>query len=77
MRKEHGPHLPLGTDRLLADYLAARIAERVPAVIAPVLTYGYYPALAVPHPQYRDRHLPGARGRRARPAAGTAGSWSA
>jgi creatinine amidohydrolase len=42
--KEHGPHLPLGTDRLLADYLAARIAERVPAVIAPVLTYGYYPA---------------------------------
>ncbi len=42
--KEHGPHLPLGTDRLLADYLAARLAERVRAVILPTLTYGYYPA---------------------------------
>jgi len=42
--KEHGPHLPLGTDRLLADYLAARLAERVDAVILPTLTYGYYPA---------------------------------
>jgi creatinine amidohydrolase len=41
--KEHGPHLPLGTDRILADYLAARIAERIPAVIAPAVTYGYYP----------------------------------
>jgi len=44
--KEHGPHLPLGTDRILADHLAARIAERVPSIIAPTLTYGYYPALA-------------------------------
>ena len=42
--KEHGPHLPLGTDRLLADYLASRLAERVPTVILPTLPYGYYPA---------------------------------
>jgi len=42
--KEHGPHLPLGTDRLLAEYLASQLAERVPAVILPTLTYGYYPA---------------------------------
>jgi len=42
--KEHGPHLPLGTDHILAGYFAARIAERVPAVIAPAVTYGYYPA---------------------------------
>jgi creatinine amidohydrolase len=42
--KEHGPHLPLGTDRLIADHLAARLADRVPAVVVPTLTYGYYPA---------------------------------
>jgi creatinine amidohydrolase len=44
--KEHGPHLPLGTDRLLADYLAARIADRVVSIVAPTVTYGYYPAFA-------------------------------
>jgi creatinine amidohydrolase len=42
--KEHGPHLPLGTDRILAEHLAAQVAERVPAIIAPTVTYGYYPA---------------------------------
>jgi len=42
--KEHGPHLPLGTDRILADHLAAQIAERVPAIVAPTVTYGYYPS---------------------------------
>lgn len=41
--KEHGPHLPLGTDRILADYLARRLAERVAAIVMPTVTYGYYP----------------------------------
>ncbi|MGQ0568556.1 MAG: creatininase family protein [Armatimonadota bacterium] len=41
--KEHGPHLPLGTDRIMADYLARRLAERVRVVVLPTLTYGYYP----------------------------------
>jgi creatinine amidohydrolase len=41
--KEHGLHLPLGTDRIMADYLARRLAERVPCVILPTVTYGYYP----------------------------------
>lgn len=41
--KEHGPHLPLGTDRIMADYLARRLAERVPVIVMPTLTYGYYP----------------------------------
>jgi creatinine amidohydrolase len=41
--KEHGPHLPLGTDRLMADYLARRLSERVPVVVLPTLTYGYFP----------------------------------
>lgn len=42
--KEHGPHLPLGTDRMVAEALAARVAERVPCLVAPTVNYGYYPA---------------------------------
>lgn len=42
--KEHGPHLKLKTDWLLADYLKVRILEQCDAVIAPTLTYHYYPA---------------------------------
>lgn len=42
--KQHGLHLPLNTDRLQAEWLAARLAERVDALVWPVLTYGHYPA---------------------------------
>jgi creatinine amidohydrolase len=42
--KEHGFHLPLNTDRIQAEWLAARIAERIDALIWPTVTYGYYPA---------------------------------
>jgi len=42
--KEHGPHLPLGTDRLVAEHLAARLAERVAVIVLPTVAYGYYPA---------------------------------
>jgi creatinine amidohydrolase len=42
--KEHGPHLKLKTDRVLADYLKARILERCDVMILPTLTYHYYPA---------------------------------
>jgi len=41
--KEHGLHLPLGTDRILADHLARRLAERVQVIVLPTVTYGYYP----------------------------------
>jgi len=41
--KEHGPHLPLGTDRLMADYLARRLCERAEVIVLPTLTYGYFP----------------------------------
>jgi creatinine amidohydrolase len=44
--KEHGPHLPLGTDRIVADYLARRLAHRVAVIVMPTLTYGYYPHFA-------------------------------
>jgi creatinine amidohydrolase len=42
--KQHGFHLPLNTDRLQAEWLAARLAARCDALIWPAITYGYYPA---------------------------------
>jgi creatinine amidohydrolase len=42
--KEHGPHLPLDTDRRVVRELARRVAERLPVVVAPVIAFGYYPA---------------------------------
>lgn len=42
--KQHGFHLPLNTDRIQAEWLAGKIAERIDALIWPTLTYGHYPA---------------------------------
>jgi creatinine amidohydrolase len=42
--KQHGLHLPLNTDRIQAEWLAARLAEAVDVLIWPTLTYGHYPA---------------------------------
>lgn len=42
--KQHGLHLPMNTDRVQAEWLAARLANRFDALIWPTLTYGYYPA---------------------------------
>jgi creatinine amidohydrolase len=42
--KEHGPHLPLKTDFLQAEYLKLRILERADVVVAPTVNYHYYPA---------------------------------
>jgi creatinine amidohydrolase len=42
--KEHGFHLPLNTDRIQAERLAARLAARIDALIWPTVTYGHYPA---------------------------------
>jgi creatinine amidohydrolase len=39
--EQHGPHLPLGTDALLATEMARRAAERVGGIVAPPLAYGY------------------------------------
>jgi creatinine amidohydrolase len=41
--KEHGPHLLLGNDQLLADGLASRVLQARPVALLPTLTYGYYP----------------------------------
>jgi creatinine amidohydrolase len=42
--KEHGPHLKLNNDWILAEYLKRRVAERSPVVIAPTVNYHFYPA---------------------------------
>ena len=42
--KEHGPHLPLNNDWIMAEYLTGRVGEQVPTIIMPTLQYGYYPS---------------------------------
>jgi creatinine amidohydrolase len=42
--KQHGFHLPMNTDRIQAEWLAARIADRIDGVIWPTVSYGTYPA---------------------------------
>ena len=42
--KEHGHHLPLKTDYMMARALCDGIARELPVVIAPVIDFGYYPA---------------------------------
>jgi acetamidase/formamidase/creatinine amidohydrolase/Fe(II)-dependent formamide hydrolase-like protein len=41
--KEHGPHLPLGNDLILAEYEAARLVAARPVALLPTLTYAHYP----------------------------------
>ncbi len=41
--KEHGPHLPLNTDFIQAEYFKNQIAERSEVIIAPSVNYGFYP----------------------------------
>jgi creatinine amidohydrolase len=42
--KEHGPHLTLGNDQILADYYASRVLVARDVAMLPTLTYGFYPA---------------------------------
>jgi creatinine amidohydrolase len=42
--KEHGPHLQLKTDWLLAEYFKREILNRSEVVVAPTVNYHYYPA---------------------------------
>jgi len=39
--EQHGPHLPLGTDALLASALCEDVARQVDGLVAPALSYGY------------------------------------
>jgi creatinine amidohydrolase len=42
--KEHGPHLPLNTDYIMAEYLKDRVKKEVPVAVLPTIQYGYYPS---------------------------------
>jgi creatinine amidohydrolase len=42
--KEHGPHLELKNDWLLAEYLKRELTKRADVVVAPTVNYHYYPA---------------------------------
>ena len=42
--KEHGPHLKLRNDLTLAEYLTGRVLDATAVVVAPTLTYHFYPA---------------------------------
>ncbi|MCP4392186.1 MAG: creatininase family protein, partial [Gammaproteobacteria bacterium] len=44
--KEHGPHLPLNNDAIIADWLAEEIMRRLPVVVAPLINASFYPAFA-------------------------------
>lgn len=50
--KEHGPHLPLCTDYLLARAFCGGVIGLLPVLAAPVVSFGYYPAF---------RHYPGSQ----------------
>lgn len=50
--KEHGHHLPLCTDYLLARGICDGVLSELPVLAAPVLSFGYYPAF---------RHYPGSQ----------------
>src|SRR5580658_10650239 len=39
--EQHGPHLPLGTDALLASAMSLGAASAVSGIVAPALSYGY------------------------------------
>ena len=42
--KEHGPHLKLKNDFLIAEYLKGQVLRQSAVVIAPTLNYHFYPA---------------------------------
>ncbi len=42
--KEHGHHLPMQTDYLVARALGDRLVRALPVLVAPVIDFGYYPA---------------------------------
>ena len=42
--KEHGPHLRLDNDYQLAEYFKRRVLDASAVVVAPTITYHYYPA---------------------------------
>ena len=47
--KEHGPHLKLSNDFIMAEYLKRRVVDAADVIVAPTVNYSFYPAfLAYP-----------------------------
>ncbi len=42
--KEHGPHLLLNNDYVMAEFLKEQVIKVVPVAVLPTLQYGYYPS---------------------------------
>jgi len=42
--KEHGPHLPLNNDAIIAEWLAEQLRRQRPVVVAPLINLSFYPA---------------------------------
>jgi len=42
--KEHGPHLPMSTDRIMLEYLMQVAVDSLPVVVAPPVLHGWFPA---------------------------------
>jgi creatinine amidohydrolase len=57
--EQHGPHLPLGTDAIVAFELARRVARRHGSIVAPPM---YYTARSSPRSGGGGRSFPGSTG---------------
>jgi len=42
--KEHGPHLPLSTDRIMLEHLMQAAVDSLPVLVAPPILHGWFPA---------------------------------
>lgn len=42
--KEHGPHLPMHTDRIVLEYLMAQAVDHANVVVVPPVLHGWFPA---------------------------------
>ena len=39
--EQHGPHLPLSVDTVIAEKIAVKFAEKIDGIVAPAICYGY------------------------------------
>jgi creatinine amidohydrolase len=51
--KEHGPHLPLSTDRIMLEHLMQVAVDSLAVVVAPPILHGWFPAFE----QYPGTHV--------------------
>lgn len=42
--KEHGPHMPCGTDMMVINEIATRVMQKSPVILLPNLPYAHFPA---------------------------------